>query len=95
MNCGPDEKNSGKLEQYSAADETLTGVVCEIMPEELILTRYSADGIHQLGAEGEGNPYRGGVDEGLIAEANYSRRTDSPQHIQRKHAGQTGSKTGN
>ena len=91
MNCGQEEKNSGTLDQYAAADETLTGVVCEILPDELILTRYSSDGKHALGWDGEADPYKGGVDKGLISESAYSSRTDSPQHIQRKHAGQDGS----
>lgn len=90
MNCGPEEKNSGTLDQYAAADETLTGVVCEILPEELVLTRYSSDGVHQLGSAGEADPYKGGIDEGLIAASSYSSRTDSPQHIRRKHAANTG-----
>ena len=84
MNCGPEEKNSGALDQYAAADETLTGVVCEILPEELVLTRYSSDGVHQLGSAGEADPYKGGVDEGLIGPEHYSSRTEGPAHIKRK-----------
>ena len=86
MNCGPDELDAGTAGSYSAADETLTGTVCEITPDELIITRYSEDGVHVLGAEGEGDPYKGGIDAGLIGPEHYSKKTESPAHIKRLHA---------
>lgn len=81
MNCGQGEDP----DQYRAADETLTGTVCEITPEEIIITRYSADGVHQLRDEGEGDPYNGGADAGLIDSGYYSTAMDSPAHIARKN----------
>lgn len=85
MNCGPKELNNGTYDQYHAADETLTATVCEIMPDELIITRYSKEGIHPLAGKGEGDPYKGGIDAGLISEGSYNTGTDSPAHIPRKH----------
>lgn len=84
MNCGPEELDAGSVGNYHAADETLTGTVCEIMPDELIFTRYSAEGVHTLGAAGEADPYKGGVDEGLISPEYYSKGTPGPAHIKRK-----------
>lgn len=86
MNCGTEELDAGTAGDYHAADETLTGTVCEIMPDELVITRYSADGRHTLGAAGEADPYRGGVDEGLIDPTHYSREISGPAHIKRKNA---------
>lgn len=85
MNCGPEELDAGELEDYAAADETLTGTVCEIWPDHLELTRYDADGVHPLGADGEADPYKGGIDRGLIDEEYYGHQTDSPQQIPREH----------
>ena len=82
MNCGQGEPT----EQYRAADETLTGTVCEITPGEIIIRRYSADGEHQLRGEGEGDPYKGGIDSGLIDSSHYSKALDSPYTIKRKTA---------
>ena len=84
MNCGIAELNSGNSDQYHAADEMLTGTVFEIKPGEIIIYRYSEDGLHQLGSDGEANPYMGGIDAGLIDTKYYSKRTESPQHIERK-----------
>lgn len=69
---------------YEAADETLTMTTCEIMPDELIITRFSEEGEHPLRWKGEGNPYKGGIDAGLIGSEYYSKRKDSPVHIKRK-----------
>ncbi len=84
MNCGLTELRNGTTDQYHAADETLTGTVCEIRPDEIIISRYSADGLHALGSEGEADPYNGGIDAGLIDSKYYSGRTESPQHIERR-----------
>lgn len=81
MNCGPEELEAGDLDKYRAADETLTATVCEIWPDRMDLTRYSADGVHPLGWAGEADPYKGGIDKGLIGEEYYSQKTESPQTI--------------
>ena len=81
MNCGPGENP----DSYAAADNTLNATVCEIMQDEIIITRYSAEGVHQIGSNGEGNPYKGGIDAGLIGSEYYSRQTESPVHIKRNH----------
>ncbi len=85
MNCGPDELNSGLLESYIAADETLTITTCELMPDELILSRFSTEGLHPLSWDGEGDPYKGGIDAGLIGDEHYSSHKNSTVHIVRKH----------
>ena len=84
MNCGIAELNSGNSDQYHAADEMLTGTVFEIKPGEIIIYRYSEAGLHQLGSDGEADPYKGGIDAGLIEAKYYSKRTESPQHIEKK-----------
>ena len=84
MNCGPEELDNGTYDTYHAADETLTGSVCEIMPDELIISRYSADGLHSLAWDGEGDPYKNYIDSDLIGEESYSIRVNSPVHIPRK-----------
>ena len=81
MNCGPEEHDSGEEGEYSAADETLTGTVFEIYADRIIVTRYDADGRHVLGHEGEADPYRDGIDAGLIDNDSYSDKTESPQTI--------------
>ena len=85
MNCGPEELKNGTKDSYKAADDALTATVCEIMPGELIISRYSADGIHPLSWEGEGDPYKGNIDSELIGSEYYSKRKESPVHIERKH----------
>ncbi|MBR2673948.1 MAG: metallophosphoesterase [Mogibacterium sp.] len=84
MNCGPSEVQNGTLESYKAADDTLTGAICEITPNEIILTRYSENGIHQISGDGEGNPYKGGIDAELIGSEFYNISKESPVHIRRK-----------
>ena len=84
MNCGPAELEAGQLDQYHGADETLTGTVFQIWPDRLVVNRYSADGVHSLGWEGQGDPYKGGIDADLIDEKYYSQRVESPQKIARK-----------
>ena len=84
MHCGLSELKDGSSDQYHAADEILTGTVFEIKPGEIIIYRYSEAGLHQLGSDGEADPYKGGIDAGLIEAKYYSKRTESPQHIERK-----------
>ncbi len=84
MNCGPEELADGTAGSYEAADGTLTGTVCEVYPDRLVLTRYAADGVHSLGSDGAPDPYKGGIDEGLIPESKYSHGTDSPRTVMRK-----------
>jgi len=85
MNCGPEELDNGTYGNYKAADDTLTATVVEIMPDELIITRYSAEGIHPLGWQGEADPYKGYIDAGLIGEEYYSKQVTGPVRIERKH----------
>ncbi len=84
MNCGPEELDNGTSENYHAADETLTGTICEIMPDELIISRYSPEGLHALSWTGEGNPYKNNIDADLIGKEFYSFKIESPVHIERK-----------
>lgn len=55
--------------------------VCEVYEDGLILTRYSEEGVHQLGSAGCANPDRD--DSGLISEQYYSKETDSPHSIEK------------
>ena len=88
MNCGQDEDPGA----YRAADETLTCTVCDIRPDSLEITRYDADGKHALGADGAADPYKGGIDKGLIGDNHYSKKTESSVRIERKNAGGAGAK---
>lgn len=81
MNCGPQEHDAGEAESYNAADVTLTGSVIEIYSDRLVVTRYDAEGPHVLSHAGEADPYKGGIDNGLIPEDSYSTETESPQEI--------------
>ena len=72
---------------YTAADETLTATVFEIYRDRLEVTRYDSEGMHDLGSDGAGDPYKGGIDEGLIGPEKYSRAVASPQQVMRKAAG--------
>ena len=83
MNCANSEYVNGG-EGYHAADETLTGTVFEIYKGKIVITRYDADGKHVLGHDGEGDPYKGGIDEGLIPASCYSSHMGSPQTLQVK-----------
>ena len=40
-----------------------------------------------LGSDGAADPYKGGIDEGLIGPEKYSRAVPSPQQVDRKAAG--------
>lgn len=77
--------NAGYLGYFSdsGADDTLTCTVCEIYDHELVLTRYSADGICHIRADGGANPYRD--DTELISAGSYSTELDSPQVIERRN----------
>ena len=81
MNCAPDEYNMDEPGLYSAADSALTGTVFEIYSDKIVLTRYDTDGMHVLGHAGEADPYKGGIDIGLIPEESYSSERESPQEI--------------
>ena len=84
MNCSQDDLESGKLDKFSAADETLTGTICEIYSDKIVLTRYAVDGVHPLGWNGEADPFDGYIDKDLIDSSYYSDKTESPQVIDRK-----------
>ena len=86
MNCAPGEY-IGSGDTYTAADETLTATAVEIYRDRLEITRYDSDGVHDLGSNGAGDPYKGGIDEGLIGPEKYSRAVPSPQQVDRKAAG--------
>ena len=86
MNCSPKEIENGTSDEYDAADMTLTGTVCEIYPDRIVLTKYSADGIHDMNGQGEGDPYMDHLDAALISDDYYRGRADSPQTIRRLHA---------
>ena len=85
MNCSPKEIENGTVDKYDAADQTLTGTICEIYPDRIVLTRYSADGIHDMNGRGEGDPYLDHLDASLISDKYYRDRTESPQTIKRLH----------
>ena len=80
MNCAPAQYTNGG-EGYHAADETLTGTVFEIYPNRIVATRYDTEGVHVLGHAGEADPFKGGIDKGLIYEEAYSKESNSPQEI--------------
>ena len=84
MNCAPEEYDAGDPDRYSAADGTLTGTVFEVYDGRIVVTRYDGNGVHLLGHAGEADPYKGGIDAGLIAPEFYSEETGSPQEIERK-----------
>ncbi len=88
MNCGPDDLNGndGQPDKYDAADETLTGTTFEIYKDSIVITRYSADGVHELGHEGEANPYKNGIDKDLISSEYYGEETESPQELELHNA---------
>ena len=83
MNCAPAEYTADETSSYRAADESLTGTVFEVYPDRIVVTRYDTSGVHVLGHEGEADPYKGGIDEGLIPETAYSSETKSPQELPR------------
>ena len=84
MNCAPDDYSSDPDSEYRAADETLTGSVIEVYDDRIVITRYDENGKHGLGSAGEADPYKGGIDEGLIGPEHYSGQTASPAVIERR-----------
>ncbi|NLY88000.1 MAG: hypothetical protein GX083_05605 [Clostridiales bacterium] len=82
MNCSYVEVQNGTSSNYDTKDNNLTGTVIEIYEDKLIFSRYSADGIHDLGSKGSENPYRN--DQSLISSKYYAKQTKSPQIIERK-----------
>ena len=87
MNCGPKELNNGTWREYEAADMTLTGTVIEIYGDRIEISRWDSEGMHQLSSQGEADPYRGGIDSGLIDESSYGTEVKSPQVIVRHAVG--------
>ena len=85
MNCAPGQYSSDPDSQYRAADETLTCSVLEIYQDRIEITRYDADGTHALGSDGEGDPYKGGIDSSLIGPEHYSTEHESPAVIPLKN----------
>ena len=90
MNCGQSQYSSSPDSPYRAADETLTCCIIEILDDRMIITRYDAGGRHVLGAAGEADPYKGGIDEGLIGPEHYSGETAGPVTIKRKSVFKSG-----
>lgn len=84
MNCSPKELANGTKEKYDAGDMALTGTVCEIYPDRMVLTRYDAEGVHDIGSEGCADPYKGYIDRGLIPEEEYGERQESPVEVEMK-----------
>ena len=82
MNCAPAQYTNGG-EGYHAADESLTGTLFEVYTDRIVVTRYDTGGVHVLGHAGEADPFKGGIDAGLIDEEAYSKETKSPQEILR------------
>ena len=87
MNCGPKELNNGTWREYEAADMTLTGTAIEIYGDRIEISRWDSEGMHQLSSQGEADPYRCGIDAGLIDESSYGTEVKSPQVIVRHAVG--------
>lgn len=85
MNCGPGQYSSDPDSVYRAADETLTCSVIEIYSDRIEITRYDESGTHDLGSDGEADPYKGGIDSGLIGPEYYSKATEGPAVIVRRN----------
>ena len=90
MNCAPAQYSRDPDSPSRAADETLTCSVIEIFDDRIIITRYDTEGEHVLGAAGEADPYKGGIDEGLIDSGHYSSGTAGPAIIKRKSVYKSG-----
>ncbi len=89
MNCGPGEYSSDPESQYRAADETLTCSVIEIYDDRIEIARYDENGQHDTGSAGEADPYKGGIDDGLIGPEYYSVKEADIAVIERKTAPDT------
>lgn len=79
MSCSPKEADAETVEQYKAADDTLTATICEIYADNVLLTRYSEEGVYPLGSAGCANSYYD--DSHLIPEKYYSKKVNSPQTV--------------
>lgn len=90
MNCGSEEMAAGEAGQYHAADEALTCTAAEIYGDRIVIARYDREGRHILGAAGEADPYKGGIDDGLIGPEHYSEETAGPVTIKRKSVFKSG-----
>lgn len=90
MNCDSEDMAAGEAGMYHAADEALTCTVAEIYEDKVVVTRYDTGGTHVLGAAGEADPYRGGIDEGLIGPEHYSKETAGPAAMKRMSAFKSG-----
>ena len=84
MNCGPEELDNGTWKEYDAADTALTGTVIGIYDDRIEISRWDSEGMHPISSQGEGNPYKGGIDAGIINESDYGTETDSPVVITRR-----------
>ena len=84
MNCGPEELDNGTWKDYDAADTALTGTVIGIYDDRIEISRWDSEGMHPVSSQGEGNPYKGGIDAGIINESDYGTETDSPVVITRR-----------
>lgn len=88
MNCAPDEYSSYPDPPYRAADETLTCSVISVYDDRIEINRYDEGGRHNLGGAGEADPYKGGIDEGLIGPEYYSKAAKGTAVIELKTAAQ-------
>lgn len=86
MNCGPGEYSSDPESQYRSADETLTCSIIGIYDDRIEISRYDVNGQHYIGSAGEADPYKGGIDDGLIGPEYYSRTDTDSAVIERKSA---------
>ena len=84
MNCGPGEYSSDPESQYRAADETLTCSVISIYNDRIEISRYDENGPHDMGSAGEADPYKGGIDNGLIGTEYYSKTIPGTAVIKRE-----------
>lgn len=84
MNCAAGDYSSDSDSPYRAADETLTCTAAEIYDDRIVITRYDTEGRHVLGAAGEADPFKGGIDEGLIGPEYYSKENAGPVTLKRK-----------
>lgn len=87
MNCSVNDLKSGNRDRYNAADMTLTGTICEIYRNRIVLTRFDSSGVHRMCADGCADPYKDGIDRDLIPEEEYSKELTGPQTVVRKASG--------
>ena len=75
------------LHNVHAGQQGVAATTVEVYRDRLEITRYDGDSVHDLGSDGAADPYKGGIDEGLIGPEKYSRAVPSPQQVDRKAAG--------